>query len=266
MRGSCLCSLNDFVVGRVGSAVTDVFTYRTGEEVRVLKHHCDIFSQHVAFDFSDIDSVDGDGAFVYVVKTVYQVCDRRFACAGGADKCYLLTRLCVKRYVLENDFVGNVAEGHILEFDMTGHMRHINCVGVVGGLGLRVHDREYSFGTGKCGEYRRDLLGQLVYRHTEARGIVHEYRQTADVKFAESAQHAADTRREGVAYLAHVAHYGSHDTAEKLCVHLLGAQVLIKLLEFLFAGLLMVEHLDYLLTRDGLFDISVDGAECRLLC
>ena len=259
-----LCGGDDLLVGCVQPSVADVLHDRAGEQVGVLEHHGDVLAQGIAPDAAYVHAVDGDAAGFDVVEAVQQVRDGGLARAGGADEGDLLARARVERDVLQNGLFRHVAEAHIIQHHVTLDHR-IHGVLRIGFLGILVHDLEHALRARQGGEHGAHLLGQLVDGARELAGVVDEDGQTAHVKPAQHAQHAADARRQGVADLGDVAHHRAHDAAEEQGLRLLFAQVVVQAAELLLAHALVVEHLHDLLSGHGLLDVAVDRAQRRLL-
>src|SRR5215510_5490873 len=77
--------LDDFFRRGGGLAVSDVFSYRSAEEDRVLQHDADFAAQTFASITPDVHSVDPDLTRTRVVEAQQQTGDGRFAGAGRAD-------------------------------------------------------------------------------------------------------------------------------------------------------------------------------------
>ena len=84
----------NLLVGRVRTAIGDVGSNRSGEQIHVLKHHAQAQPQRAALDVPDVDSVDENIAGIDVVKPHQQIDDGGLARAGGADERDRLTGLC----------------------------------------------------------------------------------------------------------------------------------------------------------------------------
>ena len=164
----------------------------------------------------------------------------------------------------EHGLFRHVAEGHVVQHHVALDHRIHGVLGI-GCLGAFVHDLEHALGARQGGEHGAHLLGQLVDGARKLAGVVDEDGQTAHVKPAQHAQHAADARRQGVADLGDVAHHRAHDAAEEQGLRLLFAQVVVQAAELLLAHALVVEHLHDLLSGHGLLDVAVDRAQRRLL-
>ena len=173
--------------------------------------------------------------------------------------------MSVESDIFQYRFIGIVAEGHVLEDHVALHIGHIDRALGVGGLGLLVHYRENALRARKSGEDRRGLLGDIVYWHAELLGILCEELKRTGVESAHYHEYAADAYGDRVADHARVVHDRTHNAAVELRLHLLVAEILVESLEFLAANVLVVEDLDDLLSRNGLLDVSVSRAECRLL-
>lgn len=76
------CGGDDFFVGRVEFAETNVVGNRAREQVCVLQNHCHRATQIVLVDFGYVDVVVSYLALIYVIEAVDKVGDCGFACAG----------------------------------------------------------------------------------------------------------------------------------------------------------------------------------------
>ena len=145
----------------------------------------------------DIDAVVAYLAVVYVVETVNQVRNGGLACAGSADKGYLLTGLSPHAYVVQHHLVGVVAEVDVVKHDFAaellvgdgavGLVRVLPSpdVGALFGLvdfvvraflgvdeldvalvllGHLIHELKDSLRAGSGGDDEVDLHGELAYR------------------------------------------------------------------------------------------------------
>ena len=85
----------------------------------ILKNHSQGGAQSILFDISHIDPVIGKTSPVNVVKTVYQVGDRRLPGAGGTDKGNLLPRFCIEADFLKYQMIPVITKIHILKLYVT---------------------------------------------------------------------------------------------------------------------------------------------------
>ena len=92
------------------------YTLLSGEEMCIRdRHHTQRAPQVRLLDFININSIVADLAVGNIIKPVDQIGDRGFACAGGAYKGDLLSRLSPETDIVQNDFVFGVAEVHIIK-------------------------------------------------------------------------------------------------------------------------------------------------------
>ena len=102
-------------VGGVQFAVADVVRYGACEQVCVLQNDSQAPAQIRLFDLVDIDAVVADLAVRNVIKAVDEVCDGRFARAGGSHKSDLLAGPGIQADVVQNDLGVVVTEIHVVE-------------------------------------------------------------------------------------------------------------------------------------------------------
>ena len=91
-------------------------------------------SQVILLDLGDIDSVIADFTFLNVVETVDQVGDGSFSCTCGAYESQLLSGLCKEADILKDYFIRVIAEGYILEADISCKF----CIGYGAVSGMRM--------------------------------------------------------------------------------------------------------------------------------
>ena len=84
------CRLLDLCIGRIQPAIADIFPDRSGKQVRILQHHCDITAQVFSSNLADIHAIHQDFSAVDLVKPVDQVRDRRLARALAKNPKLLL--------------------------------------------------------------------------------------------------------------------------------------------------------------------------------
>ena len=123
-----LCRRDNLIVGRIGTAVADVFHDRTGKQVRILQDHRNAAAQGIAGVIADGDAVNQDFTLLDVVEAVEQIGDRRLSGTGRADKCDLLTGLCRECNVAQDNLFGDLAKGDVVENNTAGCvLRHRTC-------------------------------------------------------------------------------------------------------------------------------------------
>ena len=234
--------------------------------MRILQNHRNAAAQGIAGVVADGDTVNQNFALLNVVEAVEQIGDGRLAGTGGTDECDLLTGLCRQCDIAQNDLVGIVAEGDVVQYNAAGCIcGHTLCTLTVGFFLRLIHDGKDALCTGKCGEDRCHLPGDHVDGHGELTGVVDKDNKTADVKASRKTQKTADACCQRVGDLGSVAHDRTHDTAPELRLELLVAHIVVQCRKFLDADIFMIEDLDDLLTCDGFLDIAVDRTERRLL-
>ena len=248
----------------------------------------------------DIDSVVAYFAVRDVVEAVYEVRDRRLACAGRADEGYLLAGLCPEADVVQHQLVLVVAEVHAVEHDAAlqlgvgdaavGLVRVLPGPGVgalgdlgdlaVGallgvheldvalvGLGLLVHEVEHTLRAGGGGDDEVDLHADLGDGLGEAlvQADKGDDRADRDAREPVYAEHRADDGDERIAQPADVGVDGHEQVGVAVCLVGTVAQLVVDLVEVGLGGLLVAEDLDDLLAVEHLLDEAVNYAEVALL-
>src|SRR5687767_15748255 len=89
----------------------------------VLGNHADLRPQAVLRDMRDVLAVDEYPSALDVVEPQQQAHDRALARAGASDQTYLLARTDMDREIVDHGMLAAVAEGHVLEADLTA--RHL---------------------------------------------------------------------------------------------------------------------------------------------
>ena len=87
--------------------------------MHLLQHHAQGHAQVILANILNIDAVVENAAFLHIVKTIDQVCDRGFAGAGGADESDPLARFGVERNVFKNRFALNVRKADVVETNIS---------------------------------------------------------------------------------------------------------------------------------------------------
>ena len=99
--GRChLRRLNDLFIGGIQSSVADILHDRPRKQMGVLKNHGNVAAQLVPPDMADINTVNGDGPALDIVKTVDKVRDRSLSGSRGTHEGDLLSRLRVETDIL----------------------------------------------------------------------------------------------------------------------------------------------------------------------
>ena len=119
--GSLCSSLHLFVRG-VGPAVADVLPDRPAVQPGVLQDHAEHAAEVLAGIVPDVPAVHADPAAVKLIKAHHQLDDRSLAGSRRADDGNALTRFCGKGKVLDDRFLGVVAEP---DADVGEPLRHV---------------------------------------------------------------------------------------------------------------------------------------------
>src|SRR5699024_6014559 len=96
-----LCCGNALFICSVQFSIPDILHHRTGEQIGILKYNPQGTAEIAFPDLVNVNPVIADLAVSDIVKTVEQVCDSRFACAGGSYKSYLLPRFRIERNIMK---------------------------------------------------------------------------------------------------------------------------------------------------------------------
>ena len=68
MGAADFCGFNYFFICSVGTCITDIFENGSREEVCLLRNNCNVSAKIVEGDIFDIDIVDINAAFFYIVQ------------------------------------------------------------------------------------------------------------------------------------------------------------------------------------------------------
>ena len=106
---------DNFFIGSVRSAETDIILNRIVKQINVLKDHAYIFKQTVASELFYVMSSNRYTAALYVVKPRDKIAERRFASSARPDDCGRCILRNTERYAVQN-FAPLIAEYNIFEF------------------------------------------------------------------------------------------------------------------------------------------------------
>ena len=109
---------DDFLVGRIELAVTDVVRNGTGEEMCILKNDTERVTQVVLFDLVNVYAVVTDLAVLDIVEPVDEVRDGSLAGTRRSDESDLLSGLGEKLDIEQYLLLGNVAEVHAVKHNV----------------------------------------------------------------------------------------------------------------------------------------------------
>src|ERR1039458_886985 len=150
---SGLRGLENLIVARLGSAVTDVVTDRTSEHPCVLEDHGVGASHFVSSELRVVDSPELDAARVDLVEAHEQIYDRGFAGASWSDDGDGVARGHVETEVLDERLVGLITETHVVQGDVTirtGLEDSRRVAILIGGLLVGVEEFEDTFQIGRA--------------------------------------------------------------------------------------------------------------------
>ena len=117
--------------------------------MRVLQNYTQRLSKLRLLYLCDVYTVVSDFAVLYVVKTVNEVCNRSLARARRAYKRYLLTRLCIQLYIVQDYLAVIISEVHTVKHNLALHFGISDCAVCL----VRVLPRPMTcpfFGLGDC--------------------------------------------------------------------------------------------------------------------
>ena len=132
--------LDDFLLGRAGTAERDVLANGRREQRRLLQDDPDLIAQRIERDGANIVAVDRDTACRHVVKAWNQIDDGGLAGAGRAEQRDHLTRLGLAGNVVEHAVTAKIGERNVLETDRSAHGRQRKRAGRVAHFRLRVEN------------------------------------------------------------------------------------------------------------------------------
>ena len=258
----------------------------------VLQDDAQRLPQRVLADLPDVDAVVGDGSLLDVVEAVDEVGDGGLSGAGGTHEGDFLAGLGKEGDIVEHHLIRIVAEGDVVEAHVApqlcqGAVGLLPCpvAGALGYLGegiavllhpddgglalvllrLGLHDGEDALGAGYGGQNGVHLLADLAHRLGHLLDVQQIGPQRADVEHAAHGKQSAYAAGDGVVDAGEVGGGGHHGPGVGLGR---GGRRLIGIVagrELVDGLLLVVEHLDDLLTLDHLLNVAVEVAQSGLL-
>ena len=289
------------LVGGIQLAIADIVHHRAGEQIGFLEHHAQRAAQVGLADFVDVDIVVANLAVVNVVKPVNQIGDGGFSGAGGPYEGYLLARAGIQGDIMQHRILRHIAEVHMLHDNVAlqlpvgggaiglvemlpgpvaGALRGLTDVPLAINfsidqmdialvlLRLLVHQGEDSLSTGQGHDNGVDLVGNLGDGHVEAPGQYHKCHQIAQgehLPLGKYHHHATGNGQNGVLDVAQVIVDGAHDVGEFTGGIGVGAELFIQHIEFLLAGVLVVEDFYYPLAVNHFLNIAIHRTQGLLL-
>ncbi len=109
---------HDLLVGSVFTTIREVLADCALEQPRVLQDHAEGTAQVVAGHVACVHAVDQDAAILKLIEAHEEVHERGLAGAGGPDDSDRLARQRFEGQVLDQRFVGRVAEPYVAELHM----------------------------------------------------------------------------------------------------------------------------------------------------
>ncbi len=132
MRVGGLGGSNDFLLGCIGLAVSDVITDGSGKQQRFLQHQTNLAAQAVQRDIAHIMPINRDAPAGHVIKARDQVDDTAFPAARRPHNANHLIGLCLKCDVTKRFRpVFAVLQTYILKADMPLDAREGLCARVI---------------------------------------------------------------------------------------------------------------------------------------
>ena len=297
--GQARCLVYLFIRG-IQLAVSDILHDGSGKQMGILQHDAQRTAQIRFFDLVDIDSVIADFSVLYIIKTVDQVGDRRFSCAGGANECQLLSGLRIQRYVMQNHLIVRIAKGQIEEPHVSLQLRignasvrlmrvppgpqprsfltfrdvavrillriHQGYIAVIH-FRLLIHQAEDPL----CARQGHDdgvkLLCHLHEGLGEALGKLQIRHNGSDGQAADSRkqQNAAQNRGQHELDVADISHHRPHDAGKRMRLGGTLIQPVVEHIEFFLGFALMIKYLNHALAVHLLFHISCHVRQIHLL-
>ncbi len=288
-------------IGGFQIAVTDVVHHRASEEVGVLQDDAQGPAQVGLANFVDVDAVVADFAVGDVVEAVDEVGDSGLARAGGADEGNLLAGVGVERHVVEHRLFRHIAKVHVPHGDVAlelgvgdgavglmgmppgpvaGALLALRN-GAVGGdgsvdqghiavifLGGLVHQLKDPLRAGQSHDDGVDLVADLGDGLVEGPGQGQEGDEAAqgdELAAADHSHDAAHNGENGVLDVAQVVVHRAHGVGVGAGLEGVGPEAFVETVEFLLAGVLVVENLHHPLAVDHFLHITVDTAQGLLL-
>ena len=119
-------------------AVTDIFPYRSGEQIRFLEHHAHLTDQRPAVHVPNIMAVHGDLALSHIGEAVHQRNQSSLACPRGPDQGDVLPGKYLQVHILQDIDIWHIVEADSLELYVPADRRRISGLLCVVDLRLKV--------------------------------------------------------------------------------------------------------------------------------
>ena len=149
-----------------------VFTDCTAENIIVLRHNSHLSTQTRKLYITDIISIYQDLAVFNIIKTAYQINNRRFTspCRSYKSNCFALSHREV--YVLKNIYIISITEGNMLKHNASLDCRHCPGPSLTGNYRLLVNNFKDTLGT-------TGRIYKLVVKITEVQNRLPEHSDIA---------------------------------------------------------------------------------------
>ena len=264
---------DDLLVGHALLGICDVFTHRSTEHPRILQHHRELIVHIPARHRFGIDAINRNRAAGNLVEAHKQVHHRGLAGTGRADDGDLLTGLHRSGEVVDDRFVGFVAEAYVAEFHVTTHRlrpavridaKQRPFIGFVGQLRL-LQEAEHALGCGGAALQVLEGLRELRQRLREQADVHHERHDHAELDLAIHRKHRTDHAYDHIAEITDEIHQRHHQAGQELALPTRHVQVLVVAFEAADGIGLATVRLDHGMPGIHLLNMAVHIAEGRLL-
>ena len=248
---------NHFRFRLIGRAVHDIVADTAREQEHVLRDHGDFAPKRFAGNVVDID---GNFSAVAEIETGQEVTNRRLSPAGGADERDRFALFYRKgnsfQYVRAVAFPISVAESHVVEYDVSVHIRFDGVFGLI--FGGHIHE------LAKAAEARQSVLNLFKQRDERAErrqkhgNIENERGEIGAVYHAEIEQEPARDQSEKVEKIVKRRHAALKHSHRAVGIRPCFFESSVDDVEFLFFGIEGVIRLCNADAGDGGFYFGVD--------
>ena len=114
---------DDFLVCGIRAAVADIFHNVSCEQIYILLNNSNLLAKVLQLDLADVFSIQINGALGYIIKSGDQAAQGGFACARGAHKSNIISRLHFQIDIGKNFVIMVlIMEGNIFKANVPVHM------------------------------------------------------------------------------------------------------------------------------------------------
>jgi len=221
----------DFLLCGVLFSVGYVLPYRAVEQPRVLQDHAEAPPQIVLVDVPDVYPIEFDAAFLYFVEPHQQIDQRGLSGTGWADNCNPLAAEDFDVQVLYEGFLGDVAEGDVLEPDVSLRLFNPQRVWFFGFFFLFIEDVEHPLRRCNRRLDEVDNVGDLHDGLCELLGVLDEGLNVANGDDPLRDEDASHHRDDHIAQIAYEPRQRHDHAGQKLCLVTRIAELLVYALE-----------------------------------